>query len=243
MKKILDWFRTNFGSFNTEPAERTPSHTAPGHHKDGLFLNKQQLNRTIVLLLITSLFVFVGGYFWGQHSAAEQLLTMVERDSFADQVYYSMCSVNERGDDEGDAEDSSTQLADASDDAASKAADVAPAEVKAAEIVVAKNESAENPKIVIAENKQNISEQKQRYKGVLAGFSTEKMANQLVARLKRRGFDVGIVTRQSRAKNGRVVSWYQAVTAPTADRKQLEQTIAQIKKFEKLHDVSITSIS
>lgn len=237
MKKILDWFRSNFGSLSTDATERAPSEH---HRKDGLFLNKQQLNRTIVLLLTTSLFVFVGGYFWGQHTAAEQLLTMVERDSFADQVYYSMCSVNERGDDEpsADSEDEpeTTQLADATPAAPTNA------EMSEAAAPIAKNEAiAQTQNLAVQKEIQQKNQPK--YKGVLAGFSTEKMANQLVQRLKRRGFDVSIVTRHSRTKSGRSISWYQAVTAPVADRAQLEQTIAQIKKFEKLHDVSIMPIS
>ena len=181
MKKILDWFRLNFGSLNADNAERASSHAPVGHQKDGLFLTKQQLNRTIVLLLITSLFVFVGGYFWGQHTAAEQLLTMVERDSFADQVYYSMCSVNERGDDEGD-DEQATQVADAAPEASVANPDVEKvAELNVPAAAVAAKEEAVSQPIAIAEN-QNISEQKQRYKGVLAGFSTEKMANQFVQR-------------------------------------------------------------
>lgn len=216
MKKIFDWLRTNIGALQVDASSEGAIHEShKGHPRgDGLFLTKQQLNRTIVLLLLTSLFIFVGGYFWGQHTAAEQLLTMVERDSFADQVYYSM-SATERGEEEAEENEQPTT--------------VAQAEAPAAEpIAVVQTE---------------IKEPEQMYKGVLAGFSTEKMANQMAERLKRRGFDVSIVTRHSRTKRGQSVAWYQAVTAPMADKSQLEQVVAQIKKFEKLREVSIVHLT
>ena len=221
MKKIFDWFRTNIGALQADASsERNTHESHKDHHPrgDGLFLTKQQLNRTIVLLLLTSLFVFIGGYFWGQHTAAEQLLTMVERDSFADQVYYSM-SATERGEDEPADEESATATPD---------------EAAPVEAVV-----TENVAVVVSE----IKQPQPMYKGILAGFSTEKMADQMAQRLKRRGFDVAIVTRHSRTKQGRSVDWYQAVTAPMEDKSQLEQVVAQIKKFEKLRDVSIVTIS
>ncbi len=236
MKKIFDWFRTNIGALSVDTHEQT-THDSPPHQPrgDGLYLNKQHLNRTIVLLLLTSLFIFIAGYFWGQHTAAEQLLTMVERDSFADQVYYAM-SATERGDEESaDDEALPAQNVDATNSQAAT-----PNDIHATHPQPIAQQSAETEPVVQASVEQKPST---FYKGILAGFSTEKMANQMVQRLKRRGFDVAIVTRHSRTKQGKSVAWYQAVTAPMADRSQLEGIVAQIKKFEKLHDVSIAAIS
>ncbi len=228
MKKIFDWLRTNIGELQVDASSEGAIHEShKGHPRgDGLFLTKQQLNRTIVLLLLTSLFIFVGGYFWGQHTAAEQLLTMVERDSFADQVYYSM-SATERGDDEGTDEDTASAAPE----------EAAPSDAVTAIAQADAPTPTENVAVVVNEIKQP------QYKGILAGFSAEKMANQMAQRLKRRGFDVSIITRHSRTRQGRSVDWYQAVTAPMGDKTQLEQVVAQIKKFEKLHDVSIVSLS
>lgn len=103
INKIIQWFRKQLHSVSA--AVQGSLESGEQCHKRGLHLEKKQLNRTIAILIILGVALFIGGYFLGQHVATDQVLNAVERDSFADQIYYSMCSAQEQKEEEEESED------------------------------------------------------------------------------------------------------------------------------------------
>lgn len=193
--------------------------------KNGVCLNKNQTSRIVALLLIIACFIFITGYFWGQRTAINQLLNSVERDSFADQIHYSMCAMYDQKDDENNESDASTN--DEENDQSEQHDD---------------NESvAESTPIASVATSQAISKTgtHKKYVAQLAGFGTEKHAKQLMQRLDRKGIKVELRKRNSRTARGKNMPWYQVVTPQYADRSELNKVVGSIKRLERLHDIQV----
>jgi hypothetical protein len=187
----------------------------------GLFLDQRQLNRTLAMSIITGLFLFLGGYFWGQHAAVDQVLNNVERDSFADQIYYSMCPANEAKE-EGETADTESD----------EETEAKPQGVTTPTVVV------EVPEIEIATS-QPVAETNKTYFAQLAGFGHNQTAQRYAQRLQHRGFQVHVVKRMSKSARGRGVSWYQVVTDDFTDKGVAEKTVALLKSQERLNDIKL----
>lgn len=198
--------------------------------RGGVSLEKRQLSRLLALFFLVLCFAFLGGYFWGQKVATDQLLNVVERDSFADQIYYSMCSMYDLKDDE------------------SNGPDVVSGEEEEDPGI---NEQQTNiPSGAVAQTKAEpapttyapVVKATKQYKAQLAGFGSLNAAQQLVSRLQKKNIKVLIDKRQSRTVKGKGVNWYQVVTPPHASKDGLNTVVANIKKVEKLHDVRIVEV-
>lgn len=208
--KITQWFKKQLSKLSTNSDGSCRCTTTRG-----LYLDQRQLNRTIAGAVIVGLFLFVGGYFWGQHSAIDQVLHAVERDSFADQIYYSMCPANENK--EGESADSEEQE------------ETEPAQ---------KNDTAapaENEQVAVSEP----AEEQKTYFAQVAGFGQQARAQRYANQLQQRGFAVHVVKRISKSGRGRSVAWYQVVTDDFHDKQTAEQTIAQLKTQERLRSVTL----
>lgn len=57
-----------------------------------LRINARQLGLIVAGFLVVNSVAFVAGFFWGKKSVVEAFSQRIEQDSFADQIYYSMCS-------------------------------------------------------------------------------------------------------------------------------------------------------
>lgn len=194
--------------------------------KNHLCIDRHQTSRIVALLLIIACFIFVAGYFWGQRTAIDQLLNTVERDSFADQIHYSMCSIYDQKDEEnGDQEPTNNE-----DDSEQSENEGNEPEVTIE--VVADAKKTEKTEI------KQINESK-KYVAQLAGFGSEKNAQQLVQRLHIKGITVSLKKRQSKTARGKVVPWYQVTTQEYADSNELDDVVKKIKRHEKLHDIKI----
>lgn len=75
----------------------------------------------------------------------------------------------------------------------------------------------------------------------LCGFGTRYMAESYVGRLKKRAIEATILERQSRSKKGKMVTWYQVITA-TKDKRELEELVKELKKDDKLTGVQIIDV-
>lgn len=81
------------------------------------------------------------------------------------------------------------------------------------------------------------------YYAPLVGFGSESYARQFVARLAAKGISaVEIKKRKSVTVKGKVTYWYQVVTQPSADQRQLEQMIKKIRRFEKISQPRIVRL-
>jgi cell division septation protein DedD len=213
MNNVFAWIKKQFHALTTA-VHGSMSTESSSCSKSGLHLEKKQLNRTLALLIISGIALFISGYFWGQHSATEQVLNAVERDSFADQIYYSMCSANEPRDEEEEDEGQEDQ---------SEPAEEAEGEQKSAT--------------------QEKAQPKKTYAAAIAGFGAQKTADRYAQKLKARGFPVHVAQRTSRSARGRTVSWYQVVTDPFTDRQEGERVVAQIRSQENIRSIALIEIS
>jgi hypothetical protein len=204
------------------------------HGKQGIFFDKRQTSRIVALLLLIAVFVFVGGYFWGQRVAIDQLLNTIERDSFADQIYYSMNSLYDQKDGESGDGDSGEDEAESQNESGDEGV---------VESTVKKSSGAPVQSVPAEQKKNELSSATQKhekkYYAQLAGFGAQKSAQQLVNQLARRGITVKILKKQSKTARGKVVVWYQVVTKDFSDPQELNALLATIKKHEKLHDMRV----
>lgn len=210
MNKIVNWFKKHLN--NLASAVQGSLSSEEHCNKRGLHLEKKELNRTIALLIIIGVALFIGGYFLGQHTATEQVLNSVERDSFADQIYYSMCSAQEQKDEDDDE----------------------PADEESA----GDQQSAEVNKEQAVEQSKEIKSQKVYY-AQIAGFGHQKTAEKYAQQLKNRGFKVHVMKRISRSARGRSVSWYQVVTDDFHDIHEGERVISLLRVQENLRNIEL----
>jgi hypothetical protein len=211
----MEWFNKD-----QEPKDSSSTET-----NGGIFLNKRQVNRVVALSLSLCIFVFIGGYFWGQKVATDQLINAVEKDSFADQIYYSMCSIYDLKDDESN----EPEVASGEED------------VERNEQLAENNASSVSTEVVKAPTTATAVSAK-KYFAQLVGFGSLKTAEQLVGKLAKDNITVSVHTRHSKTPKGRLINWYQVVTPEFGDKGELEKLVTQIKTKEKLHDIRIVEI-
>lgn len=60
--------------------------------KNGVFLSNRQISAVLSVLILAIFFVFISGYFFGKKKAVDKLYNKIDKESLADQVYYSVCS-------------------------------------------------------------------------------------------------------------------------------------------------------
>ena len=65
------------------------------NRSDGLFIPNRQVSMLIAALMMVLFITFLGGYFFGKKYMVEQFVAKVEQDSFADQIYSSLCALSE----------------------------------------------------------------------------------------------------------------------------------------------------
>ncbi|MBN1549521.1 SPOR domain-containing protein [Candidatus Babeliales bacterium] len=199
----------------------TDSTQQSSQEKHGVVIHPKYLSRIVALFLLTSCCVFLGGYFWGQRTAIDQLLNSIERDSFADQVYYSMCAAYDQRDYESNGPD-------------------AVRDEVAAEVVQAQNETTACDGIKNkVEPVTTAPEQAGRFYAQLAGFGTQKAAEKLVRKLQSQGILTEVSRRVSKTAKGKTIAWYQVITPDYLTKDSLEATINEIKTHERLHDVRV----
>ncbi len=176
----------------------------------GLFVPNRHLSFVMAGIILVVFSTFMGGYFFGQKSSAEQFTHQIHQDSFADQVYSSVFSLAER-----------------QERGNSTSQNVA-AIVKTDTLV----ETTSKP-----EETEHVSSN--RYYAQLIGFGTSRAAERFVKRLTQKDVIVQTKKRVSKTAKGRTIVWYQVVTPPYADKMELEMLVSQLSKEEKLKDVRI----
>jgi hypothetical protein len=181
-------------------------------------LESKQLGWIFAFLIFLNLGIFLGGYFLGRNTGAQEWYATISRDAFADQIYNSLCLSSMDANDKDEEEDSDVQ--DGSDDA-----------------------SSESDVTFQAADNNNVPEQglemKTQYYAQLAGFSSLRSAEAFAARMNNKHIPVLIKERKSKNSRGRQLTWYQVVTEPYEDQDALNSVVAILKKEERLHDVRI----
>ncbi|MGC2310000.1 MAG: hypothetical protein WA432_00060 [Candidatus Babeliaceae bacterium] len=72
--------------------------------ENSLKISQSQLQKIVIVMFLSIIFIFIAGYFWGKKTAQENLIKDYEQEAFADKIYTSLCSLCETEDEEEKAE-------------------------------------------------------------------------------------------------------------------------------------------
>lgn len=178
----------------------------------GLFVPNRQISLLVALCIMIVTTTFLVGYFWGKRTAVYTLIEKVSHDSFADQIYTSVCSLYDQS------PESSEQVTESQQTVA----------------------SAEEVSAHVAQE-QSTAVTEKHYYAQLVGFGDAKNAERFIARAKQKGFDLSIEKKISKTTKGKTIVWYQVVTAPVASYEDMKNIVDRISKEERLKGAQIVA--
>jgi len=208
--------------------------------KSGIFLTARQTSLAVSSLLLTCFFVFISGYFLGKKKAVEKFYSKVKQDSFADHIYYSMCSMYDKADELQEEAPVSTQ----SNVVALPEQDIKPQEQPGdlvAQAAAAIEQEIQKETAVTEQKIQAAQKSNEKYYAELIGFGTNRAAEKFANKLKKDNISVTVKRRRSKTAKGRVITWYQVVTEKFSNRNDLIALVDDISAQERLKDVRIVS--
>ncbi len=196
---------------------------------DGLFVPNRHESALVAGIIAVISLSFLTGYFLGKKQAIEPFTHKIEQDSFADQIFSSLCAISDQDYRADESDD--TQLSEDTSAAVENEAPVAVSQETAA---------APDSNNVVAEQARAAASE--RYYAQLVGFGTNKAAQKCAQKLQKKGVSVTVKTRHSTTAKGRKIAWYQVVTQPYNDRGKLENLVDRIAKEERLKGVRIVTV-
>lgn len=203
--------------------------TEKKQNSNGLFIPNRQLSFVVSGFLSLGAAIFIGGYFFGKQHVVEPFVAKAENDSFADQVYVSLCALYDADVAELAGQIGDQELLDGFELAREEAQDddvVQESEIKS-----------------IAQLPEQLpnQEEEKRWYAQLIGYGQEKSAQEFAQKLQKNGIPVSVATRVSTTSKGRKRTWYQVVTDSYSDRHALQLAVDKIVQDEKLKGVQISS--
>ncbi len=230
-----------------EKESERPNH---GHETvSGVFLGARTISLITAISCIFLFFSFFTGYFLGQKRAIARFTHKLDQDSFADQIYAALCSLDEsrelaQTDDTTTTDDDALQVSAATEEQrpAESPAVITAAHAQQDELTTdAAAPELTSDQVESADLENNTQEISTHYYAQLAGFGTAKAAQRWAHHLQKKGTPVFVKKRSSRSARGSLISWYQVVTERFQDKAKLEELVATIKKEEKISDVHLAS--
>ncbi len=218
--------------------------------KSGVFLTSRRVSWLVSLIVLFCFFIFIAGYFFGKKNAVEKFYHKIEQDSFADHIYYSMCSMYDKGstennngggteapilDTEGEDAGKSPALASVPVTQVQGAQPQAPAS-NTKKIIAAENQTASADKKIKREEKEQA-----QYYAELVGFGTKIAAQKFADQLRKKKITVLVKNRHSKTARGRVTTWYQVVSETFSDKNDLMAFVDDVSARKRLKDVRIVS--
>jgi predicted phage tail protein len=187
----------------------------------GLYLTNRHMSWLLSFLLFFSFFVFMVGYFLGKKVATQELMQEIEESSLEDA--HAVMSYQQ--------------------DTATENQKVATHDTMVTAQKEVIQEKKEEPTAPVAPAIQRIAEMSQqpvtRYYAELIGFGTQQAAQSFAEKLQRKGVPVEVKKRSSKSAKGRLITWYQIVTKPYSDKKEITQLVKKVCRQEHLADVRI----
>ncbi len=215
------------------------------NRSDGLFVPSRQVSMLIAALLMMFFITFLSGYFFGKKHMVEQFIAKVEQDSFADQIYSSLCALSEYEPEELRAiavQDQELVVQEIYD---TLVQEVVPETVVLAEAAVSEDAVVsalnEPDQIPLPENPVVDTPPDTAYYAQLIGYGTELAAKKFAHRLSQKDIPVRVKKRISKTPKGRQRTWFQVVTQNHSDRDTLDKLVDRITKQEKLKGVCIVT--
>lgn len=209
--------------------------------KSGVFLNGRRISWLVSSVIMVCFFVFISGYFLGKKKAVEKFYRKIEQDSFADHVYYSMCSMYDKDGGEQQGQSVAEQEMHLEPGVAAIKQD---ADLSIASSKQEKTPEKKDSKILVAENvsalKVTVQDDSQFY-AELIGFGTQRAARLFADKLLKDNVSVSVKKRKSKTARGKVITWYQVITGKFSDKGDLIALVDDISAQERLKDVRIVS--
>jgi hypothetical protein len=202
----------------------TPNNTAPlcrCQSTAGFFMTHRQASFATASVLFLFFCGFISGYFTGKRHTVEEFSAQFHQESFADQVYSSLCTLYEPE------KEVTTQLEN----------QPTPAVSIPQPTCAEKNAGAtESATIALP-----INTPLREYYAELIGFGTQKAAEKFAQSLQKKAINTNVKKRLSKTAKGRKVYWYQVVTDRFVSRETLERLVDRIAREEKLKDTRIVT--
>ncbi len=192
--------------------------------KKGLFIPHREVSWVVAVIVTTTFFIFIAGYFWGQRKAVSSLLEKIDKESFSDKVTYSLYTMNGKYQNDTD---------ESEEDADNDEEEEDTSELKPVDSVAL---------VALEEPLEEKNEVSITYMAPLVGFSTLAPANQFMQKIKKSGIDVSVKKRVSKTAKGRTVAWYQVVTGEYIDKNEIEHVVMRLSEKENLKNVKIIEI-
>lgn len=192
-----------------------------------LIMDRKKVSVVMALIVLSGMFIFIAGYFWGYRQATIGLQVGIGRQAFSDQATHTMDSMTELGSEIPEGSSSTEQR----QEAVSLAPIIEPA--VSIELVETVPDSA-------AASESSAS--KMLYYAELIGFGNASKAQSWVDKVKQRGYPVVLLKRVGKSGKGKKITWYQVVTENFTDRDQLIKLTDSIKRTEKLQSIKIKSV-
>ena len=188
---------------------------------DNLNISRKNVSIMVAFLIILITFVFIAGFFWGYRQATGYVQVNLKKNSFSDQINYTVSVDNNQAPEIIDSEIINPEVIASS----------------VPNVIMPLEDKSENKNYTTAELDNS------KYYAKLIGFGHHKSAHDFLDRLKAKGYSVMIKKRISKNSNGKNINWYQIVTDSFSSREELEKLVDIIKKTEKLQGVKIVKIN
>jgi len=212
--------------------------------KSGIFLSARHVSWAVSSVVLICFFVFIAGYFLGKKKAVEKFYSKIKQDSFSDHIYYSMCSMYDRPDEQQAEEGVVAAQSDLSPLSDVKTDELGEQETLVAQAAAAVQQDLEKKEIeskqvdtIVAAQEKDIAQ----YYAELIGFGTYRAAEKFANKLEKDNISVTVKKRRSKTAKGRVITWYQVITEKFNNRNDLIALVDDISAQERLKDVRIVS--
>ncbi len=198
--------------------------------KKGLFIPTRQVSALVALAISLLGVVFMAGYFFGKKQMVDQFVVKAEQDSFADQIYASLCALYDQDSESIATMGQRNEIPIAIQEEAVEKEDVSVIRPEKKSDAIAQVSVVADPDPKVPST---------HYYAQLIGYGTKKAADSFVQKLQKKGVSALVKTRRSQTAKGRKTTWYQVVTKPFSDRKALESLTQSIAQNEKIKGIRV----
>ena len=196
---------------------------------EGLFIPVRHVTLLVVGAFSVICIVFFGGYFIGKKHVMEQLVAKLEQDSFADQVYSSLCELYDYDDQQ--AVDTVADQTDCSQELSEEHVN----EVLFSPLPVAETSSDAFQGPAIAQSEVVLPQ----YFAQLIGYQSKRYADMFAKKMEKKNIPVLVKIRKSITARGKTKEWYQVITKQYTDWQELQAVVDRVSREEKIKDARI----
>lgn len=198
--------------------------------RHAIVIDRRSASRVTSCVALGAFFVFATGYFIGKRHMLQDEFENQELALFANRIQYAIdeqCHITEAAVEQADSEQ--VILAD-----------------NASESNVTQVDDIQEMPLITADMQRFKSQEKTnaQYVALLAGYGTQRAAQQFVDRLEKKGIKAEVKTRVSTNSQKKSRKWYQVATKKYDNKQELSALVELLKDQEHLgNDVRIVEIA